>query len=73
MSSCNVGGSDRIERIAHGVVFMLIGIFLVSGLWQVIITAYGAIRLATGLFAFCPVYLPFQYTTRTLKKIASRK
>ena len=52
---------------------MLIGVFLVSGLWQMIITAYGAIRFATGLFAFCPVYLPFQYTARIMKKTESRK
>lgn len=69
---CNVGGSDRLERVAHGVVFMLIGIFLVSGPWSVIITAYGAIRLMTGLFAFCPVYLPFRYTTAPAKKTAAR-
>lgn len=69
MYICNVGGPDRIERIVHGVVFMLIGLFLVSGVWKVILIVYGAIRLATGLFAFCPVYLPFKFSSRIAKRL----
>ena len=63
MYHCNVGGADRVERIAHGVLFILIGLFLVTGVWKIVITAYGVIRLTTGLFAFCPVYLLFKVDT----------
>jgi hypothetical protein len=61
---CNVGGIDRGERIFHGMVFILIAIFLVSGIWRYVLGAYGAIRLLTGIFAFCPAYILFKYTTR---------
>jgi hypothetical protein len=60
---CNVGGTDRAERIFHGVVFLLIAIVLVDEIWRYILGGYGLIRLLTGLFAFCPVYIPFKYTT----------
>jgi len=53
-----------LERILHGTAFILIGLFLVSGVWQYILGIYGLIRLLTGVFAVCPVYIPFKYTTR---------
>ena len=60
---CNVGGTDRLERVFHGIVFLLIAVFLVNGIWRYFIGCYGLIRLLTGIFAFCPVYIPFKYTT----------
>jgi hypothetical protein len=60
---CNVGGADRIERIFHGVVFLLIAAFLITGGWRYILGGYGLLRLLTGIFAFCPVYAPFRYAT----------
>jgi len=50
----NVRGTDRLERILHGVVFILIAVFLVTGVWQYVLGAYGLIRLLTGIFAVCP-------------------
>ena len=49
---CNVGGIDRILRMAVGLV--LIGLTLTGmvGTWGWI----GIIPLATGLFRFCPAY-----------------
>jgi hypothetical protein len=64
---CNVGGFDRLERIVHGITFILIALFLVSGVWRYILGGYGVIRLLTGTFAFCPVYVPFRYTSRGTK------
>ena len=61
---CNVGGTDRLERIFHGIVFLLIAMFLVNGMWRYVIGIYGLIRLLTGIFAFCPAYIPLKYTTR---------
>jgi hypothetical protein len=60
----NVGGLDKQERIFHGIVFLLIAVFLVSGIWQYILGIYGLMRLLTGVFAFCPAYLPLKYNTR---------
>jgi hypothetical protein len=61
---CNVGGTDRIERIFHGLVFLLIAAFLVTGGWRYVLGGYGLLRLLTGIFASCPVYIPLRYTTR---------
>jgi hypothetical protein len=61
--ACNVGGFDRVERIAHGIIFLLIALFLVSGIWQYVLGGYGLIRLLTGVFRYCPVYVPFRYST----------
>ncbi len=61
---CNVGGTDRMERIFHGVAFLFIALFLVGGIWRYILGGYGLMRLLTGVFAFCPIYIPFKYTTR---------
>lgn len=60
----NVGGLDRLERTVHGMVFILIAVFLVSGVWQYVIGGYGVARLFTGVFAFCPIYIPLRYSTR---------
>ena len=48
----NVGGADRILRIAAGLV--LIGLTLAGtiGIWGWL----GLILVATGLFSFCPAY-----------------
>lgn len=59
----NVGGTDRLERVVHGVVFLLLAVFLVGGVWRWVLGAYGLLRLATGAFAFCPAYLPFGHRT----------
>ena len=48
----NVGGADRILRIAAGLV--LIGLTLAGtiGIWGWL----GLILITTGLFSFCPAY-----------------
>jgi hypothetical protein len=58
----NVGGIDRALRIAVGVA--LIGATLAGaiGPWGWL----GLIPLATGVFRFCPAYLPFG--ARTCRK-----
>ena len=49
---CNVGGIDRILRIAVGLVLVGLAASNVVGTWGWI----GIIPLATGLFRFCPLY-----------------
>ncbi|GAB4056905.1 DUF2892 domain-containing protein [Uliginosibacterium sediminicola] len=51
----NVGGIDRILRI-------VVGALLIAGALSGLIGAWGWLGLvlvATGVFRFCPAYLPF--------------
>lgn len=51
----NVGGLDRMLRIAVGLILILLAATQTIGLWGYI----GVIPLLTGAFRFCPVYVPF--------------
>ncbi|QDQ86776.1 DUF2892 domain-containing protein [Alcaligenaceae bacterium SJ-26] len=55
----NVGGVDRVLRIVLGL--LLIGLTLGGqiGAWGWI----GVVPLATGLVKWCPLYLPFGWST----------
>jgi Inner membrane protein YgaP-like, transmembrane domain len=56
---CNVGGVDRTLRI-------IVGIGLLSLVFVGPQTAWGwigALPLLTGLFGFCPAYVPFGIKT----------
>ena len=55
----NVGGIDRILRIAVGALLIVLAALNVIGVWGYI----GVIVLATGLFRICPAYLPFGLST----------
>jgi type IV secretory pathway TrbD component len=55
---CNVGTTDRLVRIIAGVIVVLLGFYFKSW-WGLI----GLILLATGLFRFCPLYVPFKIST----------
>ena len=55
---CNVGGTDRIIRIILGIVIILAGLYFNSW-WG----AVGLVPLLTGLFKFCPAYIPFGFST----------
>ena len=55
----NIGSSDRIIRISVGVALIgasLAGLIGACG-WV------GVVPLATGVFRFCPAYLPFGMST----------
>ncbi len=62
--NANVGSVDRTVRIVAGL--GLIGATLtgVIGVWGFV----GIVPLATGLFRFCPAYLPFGLNTCGTKK-----
>ena len=62
----NVGGLDRGFRIVFGLLVIAVGIVYRSW-WG----ALGAIPLLTGIFAWCPVYLPFGTSTCVPEKRAS--
>jgi hypothetical protein len=60
----NVGGIDRILRIAAGLVLIALAITNVVGMWGYIV---GGIVLATGVFSFCGAYTLFGLNTCPLK------
>ena len=49
---CNVGGIDRVLRIAIGALLVALAASNVVGWWGWL----GLIPMATGLFRFCPAY-----------------
>lgn len=55
----NVGGIDRILRIAVGALLIVLAALNVIGLWGYI----GVVLVATGLLRVCPAYLPFGIST----------
>jgi hypothetical protein len=55
----NVGGIDKIARIAVGAVLILLALTGTIGVWGWI----GLIPLATALVGTCPAYLPFGIKT----------
>ena len=59
----NVGRMDRVLRIALGIAMAAIGLFVLKGTTGTVLAIIGLIPLATGLVGFCPLYLPFKFST----------
>lgn len=59
----NVGGIDRTVRIVLGLGLIASSLMGVIGQWGWI----GIVPLATGVFRFCPAYLPFGMRTCAVK------
>jgi hypothetical protein len=55
----NVGGVDRVIRIAAGLALIGASALGYIGAWGYV----GIVPLATGLFRVCPAYLPFRAST----------
>jgi len=55
----NVGTIDRVIRITGGLGLITAAALGVVGTWGYI----GIVPLATGVFRFCPAYLPFGMST----------
>ena len=64
----NVGGIDRILRIAVGALLIVLAALGMIGAWGYI----GIVPVLTGLFRFCPAYLPFGWSTCETKGAAGR-
>jgi len=59
----NAGRMDRVLRIALGIAMAAIGLFVLKGTTGTVLAIIGLIPLATGLVGFCPLYLPFKFST----------
>jgi uncharacterized membrane protein HdeD (DUF308 family) len=55
----NVGGIDRVIRIVVGLALVAATLLGAIGVWGWI----GIVFIATGVFRFCPAYLPFGAST----------
>ncbi len=55
---CNVGKTDRLLRIIIGLVILVVG-YINEKWWGL----FGLVPLLTGLFRWCPIYLPFKIRT----------
>jgi hypothetical protein len=60
----NVGQVDRVLRIAGGLALIAAALGGYVGVWGWI----GVVPLLTGLFRFCPAYLPFGMNTCSIKQ-----
>jgi Protein of unknown function (DUF2892) len=60
----NVGGIDRIARIAVGVALIGAAATGIVGMWGYV----GLLPLATGLMGWCPPYALFGMNTCSVKK-----
>lgn len=65
---CNVGSKDRLFRIVIGVVILAIHYiyYAITG-YYCVWANIGYIPLVTGLFKFCPLYIPFGINTAKKK------
>lgn len=64
----NVGTVDRVLRIVAGLALIAGSLLGYIGVWGWI----GVVVLATGLFRFCPAYLPFGLSTCGAKAPGSK-
>jgi Protein of unknown function (DUF2892) len=64
--TANVGGIDRVLRIAAGLVLIALAFTQVVGMWGYIV---GGIVMATGVFRFCGAYTLFGINTCKVKLV----
>ena len=60
--NCNIGKTDRLLRVALGVVLVIVGV-VTSGSQGIIIGVVGLVPLGTGLMGYCPAYTLFGINT----------
>ncbi len=72
----NEGAVDRAVRLVVGVVLLPGGLFLLDGLQGgvvgLVLAAIGLLGLVSGTTGFCPLYLPFGFSTTAQGPTADR-
>ncbi len=59
----NMGAVDRIIRIILGIAAILLALFVISGVWDIILYVFAAIMIVTAAIGICPLYMPFKIST----------
>lgn len=71
----NEGVVDRAVRLAVGIVLLPSGLFVLDGaqggVVGLVLAAIGLFGLVSGTTGFCPLYLPFGFSTEGTKAIHS--
>jgi len=60
----NLSDTDRVIRVIAAALFAYLYFGgIVTGVLGIILLVLGAVFLLTALFAVCPLYLPFKFST----------
>ena len=63
----NESSTDRIIRVAVGIISLSMGLFLFTGIAQTIAYIIGAVTLITGIIGFCGLYALLGISTKQVK------
>ena len=59
-----MGKTDRTVRMIAGIAFILMAIFLTSGALDIILYIFGSLWIVTSIIGTCPLYIPFNISTK---------
>ena len=61
----NLSNTDRIVRVVLAALFAYLYFSgIVTGTLGIVLVVLGAVFLLTAILAFCPLYLPFNFSTK---------
>lgn len=61
----NMSNTDRIVRVVVAALFAYLYFGgIVTGTLGIVLVVLGAVFLLTAVLAFCPLYLPFNFSTK---------
>jgi hypothetical protein len=61
----NEAGWDRAARVVAGIALMVLGFGgVIPGTVGIVVGVIGLIPLLTGLIGWCPLYVPFNFSTK---------
>ncbi|MCE9538154.1 MAG: DUF2892 domain-containing protein [Bacteroidetes bacterium] len=65
----NMGTTDKVVRILAAVIIItLYFTHQISGIAAIILLIFAGIFIITSFLSFCPLYLPFDFSTRKKEK-----
>lgn len=60
----NMGTVDRAARFVIGIAMMAVGFSVMSGAGAIVLGVIGAVFFATSIIGWCPLYVPFRFSTQ---------
>ena len=67
MFTKNEGPLDRGIRAVFGVLALIVGFTMLSGVWQIVAGAVGLVLLVTAAIGICPLYSVLRINTCPVK------